>query len=155
MYALRRWATRHARALEVAYAVADRTVLALDPLWRGIGYERLERPAARAESLLKGALFDCQMCGRCVLDATGMTCPMNCPKGLRNGPCGGVRENGHCEIKPKMRCVWVDAWAGSQRMRARERIGEIQPPVDHRRKGASAWIGLLREDLAAREAGAR
>jgi hypothetical protein len=36
-----------------------------------------------------------------------MSCPMNCPKSIRNGPCGGVRLNGHCEIKPEMRCVWV------------------------------------------------
>ena len=26
---------------------------------------------------------------------------MNCPKTLRNGPCGGVRQNGGCEIKPE------------------------------------------------------
>nr|WP_245947992.1 methylenetetrahydrofolate reductase C-terminal domain-containing protein [Halomonas montanilacus] len=29
------------------------------------------------------------MCGQCILSSTGMSCPMNCPKSLRNGPCGG------------------------------------------------------------------
>ena len=43
-----------------------------------------------------------------------MSCPMNCPKNLRNGPCGGVRENGHCEVKPEMKCVWVQAWEGAE-----------------------------------------
>ena len=39
------------------------------------------------------------MCGQCVLHSTGMTCPMTCPKTLRNGPCGGVREDGDCEVE--------------------------------------------------------
>jgi methylenetetrahydrofolate reductase (NADPH) len=58
------------------------------------------------------------MCGQCVLHSTGMTCPMNCPKTLRNGPCGGVREDGHCEVKPEMRCVWLKAYERSRPCRA-------------------------------------
>ena len=73
-----------------------------------------------------------------------MSCPMNCPKQMRNGPCGGVRPNGHCEVKPEMRCVWVQAWEGSRRMAAGDRITELQPPVDHRRKGSSSWLRMVR-----------
>ena len=62
---------------------------ALAPLFARIGWDRLERPVAGVEKLVKGALFDCRMCGQCALSSTGMSCPMNCPKGLRNGPCGG------------------------------------------------------------------
>ncbi len=148
MYRLRLLATRNARGLEALYNAFERIVLALDPLWRRIGYARLERPVAALERWTKGGLFDCQMCGRCILSATGMSCPMNCPKSLRNGPCGGVRPNGHCEVKPEMRCVWVEAWAGSQRMRAGMRIVEIQQPVDHSIKGSSAWMRLIRERAA-------
>ena len=52
------------------------------------------------EHALKKPIWDCRMCGQCVLHSTGMTCPMTCPKTLRNGPCGGVRENGNCEVVP-------------------------------------------------------
>ena len=67
------------------------------------------KPLALVEAAVKKPVFGCQMCGQCVLHSTGMTCPMNCPKTLRNGPCGGVRPDGHCEVKPEMRCVWVKA----------------------------------------------
>ena len=56
------------------------------------------------------------MCGQCVLHDTGLTCPMTCPKTLRNGPCGGVRANGNCEVKPEMRCVWLKAYERSERL---------------------------------------
>lgn len=58
------------------------------------------------EKWLKEKLFDCQTCGQCVLSHTAMICPMNCPKGLRNGPCGGTL-NGKCEVIPEMDCVWT------------------------------------------------
>ena len=112
-----------------------------------IGLDRLETPTALVERNVKGLLFDCQMCGKCVLSATGMSCPMNCPKQMRNGPCGGVRANGHCEVKPEMRCVWVQAWEGSRRMQDGDRITELQPPVDHRSKGSSSWLRIVREQL--------
>ena len=94
-------------------------------------------PAAAVERSVKGLLFDCQMCGQCVLSSTGMSCPMNCPKQLRNGPCGGVRADGHCEVKPEMRCVWVQAWEGRGACASGDRSPELQPPVDHRRRRAA------------------
>jgi len=100
---------------------------------------------ATVEYAVKKPIWGCQMCGQCVLHSTGMTCPMNCPKMLRNGPCGGVRPDGHCEVKPEMRCVWVQAWEGSRRMQAGDLITEQQPPVDHRRKGTSSWLRIVRE----------
>jgi hypothetical protein len=69
-------------------------------------------PITFVEKHVKGLIFDCRMCGQCVLSSTGMSCPMNCPKQLRNGPCGGVRANGNCEVEPDMPCVWVQAWEG-------------------------------------------
>lgn len=148
MYAMRRWMTRNARLIEIAYRICAKCAYVLDPLWAKLGNRYLERPIAAVESASKGLLFDCQMCGRCLLSATGMTCPMNCPKGLRNGPCGGVRAEGTCEIRPEMTCVWVEAWSGAQRMRDGTAIREPQGPLDHSLRGGSAWLRLSAERTA-------
>jgi 5,10-methylenetetrahydrofolate reductase len=60
----------------------------------------------KSEKWLKEVLFGCQTCGQCVLSHTAMVCPMNCPKGLRNGPCGGTLD-GKCEVIPELDCVWT------------------------------------------------
>src|SRR6201997_1465516 len=99
----------------------------------------------KAEHAVKAPSGGCQMCGRGVLHDTGLPCPMTGPKTLRNGPCGGVRANGHCEVKPEMRCVWVKAWEGSQRMAGGMAILEVQKPVDNRLKGHSSWLKVVRE----------
>lgn len=59
------------------------------------------------EKWMKEKLFGCQMCGQCILSHTKLVCPMNCPKGLRNGPCGGTL-NGKCEVIPELDCVWTN-----------------------------------------------
>lgn len=147
MYSVRRWAVRHARLMERTYNVFEPLFTRLDPLWRLVGHQRLEKPMAAVERGLKGWLFDCRMCGQCALSSTGMACPMNCPKNLRNGPCGGVRANGHCEVKPDMKCVWVEAWEGSQRMTEKggARIHQVQPPVDFQLQNTSSWLRVSRQ----------
>ncbi len=145
MYRVRRFAVRHSRQFEWLYQRLESTLVALAPVFRKIGYNRIEKPVAFVESGIKGLLFDCRMCGQCVLSSTGMSCPMNCPKQLRNGPCGGVRPGGFCEVRPEMRCVWVEAWDGASRMREGARIREVLPPVDRRLAGSSAWLRASRE----------
>ena len=104
------------------------------------------RILASLEHVLKKPVFGCRMCGQCVLHDTGMTCPMTCPKTLRNGPCGGVRENGHCEVKPEMRCVWVKAERRARTLPLpapwREHFHRLRPPVDNRLQGTSSWLNL-------------
>jgi hypothetical protein len=146
MYAMRLWSVRHARGLNGFYRGFERTLLGLHGLLRAIGYERLERPVAAMERAVKGVLFDCRMCGQCVLSSTGMSCPMNCPKTLRNGPCGGVRADGHCEVKPEMPCVWVQAFLGSERIPGGvAAMSAVQLAVDHRQQGRSSWLRVVRE----------
>jgi hypothetical protein len=149
MYAVRLWSVRHSRLMERSYRLLESTLLALAPLLARIGHARLERPFAWTERQVKGLLFDCQMCGQCALSSTGMSCPMNCPKNLRNGPCGGVRADGRCEVKPEMKCVWVAAWEGAQAMRAGMVILDVQRPVDNSLKGTSSWLRVVREKTAA------
>jgi hypothetical protein len=141
---LRLWAARNAGWLSRVYAGFEAALRTFTPLMACVGFERLERPVAAVERVVKGALFDCRMCGDCALSSTGLSCPMNCPKALRNGPCGGVRANGNCEVYPEMPCVWVQAFEGSLRMRDGARIAEILPPIDHRLKGGSAWLSRAR-----------
>ncbi len=146
MVSVRLWSVRHARGLNRFYNAFENFLVALAPLWRAIGYARLERTMAFVERNAKGLLFDCKMCGQCVLSSTGMSCPMNCPKTLRNGPCGGVRANGHCEVKPEMRCVWVEAWTGAGRIQGGlAKIQVVQLPVDRRLEGRSSWLKVVRE----------
>lgn len=154
MYAVRHWSVRHARGLEAFYNGFERVLLFLEPLFRRVGYERLERPVAWIEKMVKGFLFDCQMCGQCSLSRTGMSCPMNCPKQLRNGPCGGVRANGMCEVKPDMKCVWVDAWEGSRRMKHGATIQLVDDPVDLTLRGRSSWLRVVRLKSAERSGSA-
>ena len=155
MYAVRRWSVRHARGMEIFYAAVERLFVALHPVWSRIGYGRLEKPVALAEKVFKGFMFDCQMCGQCALSSTGMSCPMNCPKNLRNGPCGGVRANGNCEVNPDMRCVWVDACEGSQRMvEGKQLIKVVQFAVDRRLQGRSTLLKIARDKSAGAPAAA-
>ncbi len=48
----------------------------------------------------------CRACGNCILDETAGLCPLTrCPKGLLNGPCGGMQK-GMCELGEQP-CVWA------------------------------------------------
>ena len=148
MYRVRLWSVRHARGLNRLYRALEDLLVMLRPLMRVFGDERLERPFAAIERGTKGFLFDCKMCGQCVLSSTGMSCPMNCPKQLRNGPCGGVRANGNCEVLPDMKCVWVAAWEGSQRIPGGvESLRTVQFAADRRLEGRSSWLRALRQRL--------
>jgi len=103
-----------------------------------------ERVLRRVEHLTKGPLFHCRMCGDCVLHSTGMVCPMNCPKNIRNGPCGGVRDNGMCEVYPDRVCVWVRAHERARHLpRYGHEITHILPPHDWSLEGTSAWANAL------------
>jgi hypothetical protein len=146
------WSVRHSRSLEIVYDKFSRVFLFLHALWNFVGYRRAEAPVKFVERRVKGLLFDCRMCGQCILSATGMSCPMNCPKRLRNGPCGGVRANGHCEVEPDMPCVWVQAWEGSRRMHGGDAILAVQKPVDHSLRETSAWLRATAEAAAKGEA---
>ncbi len=149
-YTLRFWTVRHARLLEEVYAVLADLFLRLHPVWQAVGYGRAERPVKFVEKAVKGLLFDCRMCGQCILSSTGMACPMNCPKQLRNGPCGGVRANGNCEVEPGMPCVWVQAWQGSRQMAGGDAIQVVQKPVDQSLRETSAWLRVTAQAAAER-----
>jgi hypothetical protein len=134
-----RFLQRYPRFLELVYGASIILLRPMRPLMKPGG--RIEWLFVRTERLTKGPMFDCRMCGQCVLHSTGMTCPQTCPKNLRNGPCGGVRANGNCEVIEDMPCVWVEAWERSQRMpKYGPGILNILPPLDRRLEMTSAWV---------------
>lgn len=141
---IRSWLQDHPAFLERVYRMTRRVFLRLEPAVKQVGYERVDRWLRPGEELSKALLFDCRMCGQCILHSTGMTCPMTCPKNLRNGPCGGVRVDGHCEVIPEMKCVWVSAYERAQVMPTfGHEILDLQPPVNRRLTGTSAWVNML------------
>ena len=145
MYSVRLWSVRRSRQMEWLYTTFNPLVVRLLRVVVRLFGHRLDRPITAVEAAAKGFFFDCKMCGDCALSKTGMSCPMNCPKTIRNGPCGGVREDGHCEVRPDMRCVWVAAWDGASRMKGGDAIRSVSFALDHRLKGTSTWLRMARD----------
>ncbi len=142
MEVLRHWSVRHAFALKRFYDAFARLASYLSRPLRWTGTQRMERLLRPLERASKQLLFDCKMCGQCVLSSTGMACPSNCAKLMRNGPCGGVRADGTCEVNPAMRCVWVEATDGVKRI-GPPKVKTFLEPIDHRLWNSSSWLRVI------------
>ena len=95
------------------------------------------------EQGMKSALFSCRMCGNCILQETAFICPMTCPKGLRNGLCGGASPE-HCEVDPSRPCTWYKIYERAERLGRTDRLLEINAPLDGSRVGHETWLDLVR-----------
>lgn len=102
------------------------------------------RLLARIERMVKGPLFGCRMCGNCLLQETAFICPMECPKGARNGPCGGSTEE-HCYVDPTRPCVWYKIYERSFKMGRQEKLLEVLPPLDWDKVGTETWGDVYRQ----------
>lgn len=142
MQALRQWTVRHASALKRAYDACARLAPYLIRPLQWAGPQRAERLLLPLERAAKRLLFDCKMCGQCALSSTGMACPTNCAKQMRNGPCGGVRANGACEVNSAMRCVWIEAIDGLKRIDQPQSKTFLEP-IDHRLWNRSSWLRVI------------
>jgi methylenetetrahydrofolate reductase (NADPH) len=100
------------------------------------------------ERAVKGALFGCRMCGNCLLQETAFICPMECPKGLRNGPCGGSTPE-HCYVDPTRPCVWYRIYERAEAMDRSDRLLEVLPPLDWDRVGGETWKEVVQHWRAA------
>lgn len=75
----------------------------------------------------------CGCCGDCILDITGGICPVvGCGKGLLNGPCGGVRKGGMCELDPEKNCAWVQIYNRLEKQGRLALMEEYREPRNHR-----------------------
>ena len=130
----------HPRPLVWAWRLTERVLRMMRGPFEKMGLARSSRSVAWFEEPIKRTFFDCRMCGQCVLHYTGMTCPMTCPKEIRNGPCGGVRADGHCEVRPEKACVWVKAIERSASTPWHEEIYRVNPALDWRLEGLASWV---------------
>jgi hypothetical protein len=75
----------------------------------------------------------CSLCGECVLDVTGGICPITlCPKGLLNGPCGGM-DKGKCEVDKDEDCAWVLIYKELEKRKKLDELKKIQEPKDFKK----------------------
>jgi methylenetetrahydrofolate reductase (NADPH) len=101
-----------------------------------------EQVETALERTVKGTLFGCRMCGNCLLQETAFICPMECPKGLRNGPCGGSTPE-HCYVDPQRPCIWYKIYERAEKIGRLERLMEVLPPLDWQKTGTSAFHDLM------------
>ena len=90
------------------------------------------------ERMVKGPLFGCRMCGNCLLQETAFICSMECPKGVRNGPCGGSTSE-RCYVDETRPCIWYKIYDRSFRMGRQEKLLEVLPPLDWDKVGSETW----------------
>lgn len=113
------------------------------------------------EKAVKGPLWGCRMCGNCLLQETALICPMECPKGARNGPCGGSTEE-HCYVDETRPCIWYRIYDRAFKMGREEMLLEVMPPLDWDKVGGETWgdvyhqvksigIGKVANGLTARD----
>ena len=90
----------------------------------------------------------CSLCGDCIIEFTGGLCPMTlCAKSLLNGPCGGTRENGKCEVNPDTDCIWrliVERATARGRLDA---LATVRQPKDWSNSQHGGPKRMVREDL--------
>ena len=103
------------------------------------------RLLAKTELLVKGPIFGCRMCGNCLLQETAFICPMECPKGMRNGPCGGVTPEKNCYVDETRKCVWYAIYKRAQKTGRTETLLEILPPLDWDKVGTETWGEVVRQ----------
>ena len=69
---------------------------------------------------------------------------MECPKGMRNGPCGGSTPE-RCYVDETRKCIWYCIYERSFRMNRQERLLEVLPPVDWEKAGGETWGDVIKQ----------
>ncbi|MFC2116021.1 methylenetetrahydrofolate reductase C-terminal domain-containing protein [Bacteroidota bacterium] len=103
-----------------------------------------KRLLRRIERWVKGPLFGCRMCGNCLLQETAFICSMECPKGMRNGPCGGSSAE-RCYVDETRPCIWYKIYERAFKMGREEILLEVLPPLDWDKVGTETWGDVTRQ----------
>jgi len=84
----------------------------------------------------------CSACGDCVLELTGVICPITrCPKSLLNGPCGG-QDKGKCEVDKNRDCTWILIYNELKKQNRLHLLKESRPPKDHSKSTKPRQLAL-------------
>jgi methylenetetrahydrofolate reductase (NADPH) len=102
-----------------------------------------KRVLRKVERFTKGPMFGCRMCGNCLLQETAFVCPMECPKGMRNGPCGGSTPES-CYVDETRPCIWYKIYERSHKMGREKMLLEVLPPLDWDKVGTETWGDVVR-----------
>ena len=103
--------------------------------------DRFSHPAVPANNTTFVGVMDgagnfyekCSLCGECVLAQTGGICPISlCPKGILNGPCGGM-DKGKCELDKERDCAWVLIYRELEKNNAVDKLRIHRPARDFRK----------------------
>lgn len=90
----------------------------------------------------------CAACGDCVLGETFGFCPVaRCAKSLLNGPCGGTRKDGKCEIDENIDCVWNLIVERADERGQLESLSKLQKPKNWSNSRHGGPKRVIREDL--------
>jgi ferredoxin len=102
---------------------------------------RFNQVVIPANNTVFGAVMDaagnfyekCSMCAECVLERTAGICQITlCPKGLLNGPCGGMNK-GKCEVDNEKDCAWVLIYKELEKDNRLDKIRIIQKERDYKK----------------------
>ena len=90
----------------------------------------------------------CAACGDCVLGETFGFCPVACcAKSLLNGPCGGTRRDGMCEIDENIDCVWNLIVERANERGQLESLSKLQKTKNWSNSHHGGPKRVIREDL--------
>lgn len=67
---------------------------------------------------------------------------MECPKGLRNGPCGGSTPE-RCYVDESRPCIWYKIYERSFKLGREALLLEVLPPLDWSKAGTDAWSDVF------------
>jgi methylenetetrahydrofolate reductase (NADPH) len=68
---------------------------------------------------------------------------MTCPKGLRNGLCGGSTPEA-CEVDPSRPCTWHKIYERAEKLGREDALLENNAPLDGHRVGRETWLDVVK-----------
>lgn len=106
-------------------------------------------PAVDTIGLMGGGpkefIEECRQCGECLLGQYAGICPLTrCAKGLLNGPCGGVREDGKCEVDPDKNCGWIMIYERLEELGEADKMAKFSPAKNWDKQNSPRSINLSR-----------